>query len=138
MKTIKPITVVDCINNESVITSEATTFPDNGAYKDVICLSIDDQSRNNGILLSPDDAELFANSILQQVKYSRRKVSVIETDDDSYLSVQTVIPTLNEVPQSPEVAIVMANGNRIREVVSILSFEQANELIYQLHRLLGR
>lgn len=135
MKTIESTTLLDCVNQESSITSEATTFPINGVDKDVIYLSLEEQGTNSGILLSPDDAEALARSIMEQVKYSKRKVSVIETNDDTYLSVESVIPTINGIPQHPEMAILMENedGN---EVVTCLTFKQVNELIYQLQRLI--
>lgn len=108
-----------------------------GNNKPMVVMTTEENNDVTAICLTTKDAEKFASELLQYTKAHKASLPVqIETSDDNYLSVQVVTPTVNDVPQSDEVCILMADVDESKELVTTLSFEQTREFIRQLQRLI--
>lgn len=133
----KLMKATDFINNQSSICSELTVFPHNGSNKDVVVLSIDDRTGGGGVLLSPEDARIFANGILEQVEdYEAHRAIEIPTDSDVAMNIQLAKVTCNGHALSDEVCISLTDGDSEDEMVSVLTVFQTRTLVAALQRLI--
>lgn len=108
-----------------------------GNNKPMVVMTTEESNDVTAICLTTEDTEKFASELLRYTKAHKVRIPVqIETSDDNYLSVQVVTPTVNDVPQSDEVCIVMADVDESKELITTLSFEQIKEFIRQLQRLI--